>query len=76
MECRESELHLGLDRAEPDDLQVVGLLRGVVEQRGLPDAGVAAQHEDTAQTDPNGADDPIDLSSLDLTIQQRHELGP
>jgi len=42
---REAQLHLGLDRVDPDDLHARGGGLGVVQQRGLADAGLAPDHE-------------------------------
>ena len=45
MQGREAELHLGLDRVHPDDLHARGGGLGVVQQRGLADAGLAPDDE-------------------------------
>ena len=48
MDTRERELHLGLHPRSARDVEARGLLGGVLEQCGLPDAGFAAQDVDRA----------------------------
>jgi hypothetical protein len=50
MDPRERQLHLRLDALHLDDPQPRGLPRGVAQERGLPDARVAANHEHRAVT--------------------------
>ena len=48
MQPGERELHLGLHARGARDVEARGALRGVLQQRGLADAGLAAQDQDRA----------------------------
>ncbi len=61
---RERELHLGVDPGRPRDPERVRALDGVVEQRRLPDARVAAHHENAAAPVTKAGEEAIDRLTL------------
>jgi hypothetical protein len=48
MEPGEGELHLGLDSGDPGDAEARCMTSAMVQERGLADAGLAADDEDRA----------------------------
>jgi hypothetical protein len=70
VQARESRCHLRLDRGHLRRPNVAGLRYGVLEQRGLPHAQLASQHERTAQAILGGTEQAIDRVPLGLAIEQ------
>jgi hypothetical protein len=64
VEAREAELHLRLDAGRPDDGEVRRRLNQVLQQRRLPDAGLAAQHQSAALAPPDVPDQPVQRAAL------------
>jgi hypothetical protein len=64
MESHEAELHLGFDPGEPLHAQIDGRRNDVVEERGLPDPGFAANHDRAAQAIAHCVDQLPDLRPL------------
>ena len=61
----EAEFHLALDAADPGDLEVGGAGRQIVQQRGLADPRLTAQHERPAQPLAGLTQEPVQPFALD-----------
>ena len=59
VEGGEGQLGLGLDPGRPEDGHPLGLPGGMVEQRGLADPGLAADHQDPAARPPGVREQPF-----------------
>jgi len=70
---RKRELRLGLDTAGAQQVHVGGALSGVLEQRRLPDARVAAQDERAASGGACGLEQAADRVAL-IIPPVEHEL--
>ncbi len=74
MQAREGQLHLGLDAGGPLHPAVISGGREAVEQSGLPDAGLTAEHEGAALTRSHGRGKPGELPQLRLAATQAGQL--
>ena len=70
MQRGEGELGLGLDPAPAQHPHLARLLDRVLEQRGLPDAGLAADHQRAAARGPCRGDQTLDRGTLRLSAEQ------
>jgi hypothetical protein len=64
MEASESQLHLGFDAGGSGDPTPRRLAGEGLQQRGLPDARIAAQHEHAARPGARIRDQPIEHQGL------------
>jgi hypothetical protein len=67
----EAEIAFGLDADEPQDAEPVRVFDGVVQERGLADAGLAPENEDAAEAGPNRRDRAFDRRLLVVAPDQR-----
>jgi hypothetical protein len=63
---------LRLHRDGPDDLQVRGPLDGVVEQRGLADAGLAPEDQRTAHAGADAIEQRVQRLLFGAAVDQPH----
>jgi hypothetical protein len=75
VERGERQLHLGLDTDGVHDRAVACCAAHVLEQRGLPDAGVAAQHEHATLPAPDPLEQLLELMALSRPPDQRGRGG-
>ena len=74
---RERQLHLGLDTLGAQDTRGVGACRDVVDQRGLADARLAAQHKGAAAPVASSGQQLVELRTLgSSTAQHRSSIRP
>ncbi len=71
----EPELAFRPDAREANDEEVRGSQLGVVEQRGLPDAGVTPDDERAAQAAPHGGKERVERLALLRPANERHGTG-
>ena len=64
VQAGERDLGLRLDPARPQHGHLARVLDGVLEQRRLPDAGLARDHEHLARAEPGGREQLLDASQL------------
>ncbi len=76
LQRRVVELHLPLDARSANDAEVLARLDSGFEKRGLTDAGVSVDHQDTAVTVPHGSQQPVEHRALALPAQQPPRLRP
>jgi hypothetical protein len=70
VQSRERELHLGLDARSARDATPRRPLDDVLQQRGLADAGVAADDERAALARPNRIEQPVERPALAAPAEQ------
>ena len=64
VQAGERDLGLGLDPARSEHGHLARVLDGVLEQRRLPDPGLARDHEHLARAEPGGREQLLDASQL------------
>ena len=74
LQPRQRQLHLRLDGARPRDAAPRSALRHVVEQNGLPDSGLAAEHQDRAPSLPHVLEQPVERIALGPPAPQQRAL--
>ena len=72
MDRGEAHGHLRLDRHHPDDLQVLGTLDRVVEQRRLPHSGLASEDQRPAHSGPNAVEHLVERLLFRVAVNQQH----
>ena len=70
MQAREGQLHLGLDARRSRDGHIRPRLAEVVQQRSLPDPGLAPQHERPALAVANRREQPVQQRALRASAAQ------
>ena len=73
MQGGEGQLHLGLDPGRPQPMQVGGRLLGVLEQRGLADAGLAEHDEGAALAAAYGGHERVEDGALGASSAKPRE---
>ena len=72
----EPHSHLRLDADDSEHGEIAGVRDGIVEQRRLPDARFAAQHEGTGAAGSGGVDDAIDRRPLRAATEKHDATVP
>jgi hypothetical protein len=75
MESREGQLHLGVDPGRASDAEVGDRPGGVLEERGLPDTGLASQHEHAALARTDTIEHAIDRRTLAAATTQHRSVA-
>jgi hypothetical protein len=70
MEPCERQLHLGLDAGDPGDAESRGLLRAVLQERGLAHPGLAAHDQDRAPVRADAVQQPVERLAFGGAAQQ------
>jgi hypothetical protein len=68
----EAHGHLRLNRHRPDDLQVLGTLDRVVEQRRLPHSGLPSEDQCPAHSGPHAVEHLVERLLFRVAVNQQH----
>jgi hypothetical protein len=68
----EAHSHLRLNRHRPDDLQVLGTLDRVVEQRRLPHSGLPSKDQCPAHSGPHAVEHLVERLLFRVAVNQQH----
>jgi hypothetical protein len=75
MESREGQLHLGVDACCESDAEIGCRPGCVLEERRLPDARLASQHEHAALARPDAIEHAIDRRTLVAAATQHRSVA-